>query len=185
MSLDGKIAAPSGESQWISCEESRDEVQQLRNHYMAIMVGAQTVIDDDPRLTCRIEGGRNPVRVIVDSRLRVPVSAYVYRTARDVETIAACTQEAPQDRQKQLEALGVKVIRTQAVGGRTGLKELTRRLGQEGIDSILLEGGAHWLSAFREGIVDKVQFYIAPKLIGGSTSRTPLGGRHSRLLRML
>ena len=178
MSLDGKIATVSGESQWISCMESREEVQQLRHQYMAIMVGAQTAILDDPMLTCRIPGGRNPVRVVVDSRLRTPMDRKLITTAGEVETVFACTKAADRNRISAFEDKGVRVIITPDDGaGRVDLKVLKRQLGREGIDSILLEGGGTLAdAAFKAGVIDKVQIYAAPKIIGGSKALTPVSG---------
>ncbi len=177
MSLDGKIAAPNGESQWISCEESREQVQKLRNQYMAIMVGIGTVLADDPMLTCRISGGKDPVRIVVDSALRTPVESKLVRSAGDVPLIIACHENASKEKEEILAAKGARIIRAGLPDGRVDLKALVRILGQEGIDSILLEGGGTLaFAAFEAGIIDKVQFYIAPKIIGGTASMTPLGG---------
>lgn len=179
MSLDGKIAAPNGESQWISCEESRREVHGLRHQYMSIMVGSQTVLDDDPMLNCRLpEGGKDPVRVVVDSSLRIPLTAKLVQTAGEIRTILACTAKAPEEKIKALEAAGAEVLVVAEKNGHVDLKALTVALGQMQIDSILLEGGATLAaSAFEAGIVDKVQVYVAPMVIGGAASRTPVGGQ--------
>ncbi len=178
MSLDGKICTAGGESQWISCEESRVEVQALRHQYMAIMVGAGTVLADDPRLTCRIPGGKNPIRVIVDSSLRVPLTAGVVATAREIPTIFACTPKADPERIAAFEAAGVQVlILPEDEDGHTDLKKLKDALGQQQIDSILLEGGGCLAdAAFRAGIINKVMFYIAPAVIGGKGALTPVEG---------
>lgn len=177
MSLDGKIAAPNGESQWISCEESREQVQKLRNQYMAIMVGIGTVLADDPMLTCRIPGGKDPIRIVVDSSLRIPVESRLVQSAVDVPLIIACHENASEEKAAALTAKGARILRAGLPNGRVDLKALVRILGQEGIDSILLEGGGTLaFAAFEAGIIDKVQVYIAPKVIGGTTSMTPLGG---------
>ena len=177
MSLDGKIATASGESQWISCEESRDEVQQLRHQYMGIMAGSETVIKDDPRLTCRIPGGLNPTRIVVDSRLRIPMDANLVKTAGEVPTIVACTAEAPEDKKEALEAAGVTVLIIKENDGHVDLKDLMEEIGKMKIDSILLEGGGTLAdAAFKAGIINKVQFYIAPEIIGGKEAMSPVGG---------
>lgn len=177
MSMDGKIAAPNGESQWISCEESRKEVHELRHQYMAIMVGAQTVLADDPMLNCRLPEGRNPIRIVVDSVLRIPMTARLVRTAGEIRTIAACTSKASEEKMHELQAAGVEVLVVDEKDGHVDLKKLTQMLGQMQIDSILLEGGASLAgAAFEAGIIDKVQMYVAPKIIGGKSSRTPVGG---------
>ncbi|MGL5575552.1 MAG: bifunctional diaminohydroxyphosphoribosylaminopyrimidine deaminase/5-amino-6-(5-phosphoribosylamino)uracil reductase RibD [Sarcina sp.] len=176
MSLDGKIATKHGESMWISCEKSREEVQRLRNSLMGIMVGVDTVIKDNPRLTCRLEGGRNPVRIIVDSRLRIPKGARVLIDEFNENTIIATTNLCDMKYKQELIDKGIKVIVTENKDGKVNLNELVMKLGEIGIDSILLEGGSTLAySAISEGIVDKLQFYIAPKIIGGSAKTSVEG----------
>ncbi len=182
MSLDGKIAAASGESQWISCEDSRSEVHQLRKQYMSIMVGSQTVINDDPMLTCRLPdgNGKNPVRIVVDSGLRIPEECNIVKTADEIPTIVVCTAKGAgnPNKTKLLKSRGVKILIADEKDGHVDLKKLVKRLGQEGIDSILIEGGATLASAaFESQIIDKVCMYIAPVIIGGAASPTPVGGR--------
>ena len=177
MSLDGKIATSSGESQWISCEASREEVQQLRHQYMGIMVGSETVIKDDPRLTCRIPGGLNPTRIVVDSNLKIPMDANLVRTAGEVPTIVACIPGASEEKIEALKAVGVTVLITKENEGHVDLTDLMEEIGKMKIDSILLEGGGTLAdAAFKAGIIDKVQFYIAPEIIGGKAAMTPVGG---------
>ena len=184
MSLDGKIAAPSGESKWITGEKARNAVHQLRNEVSAIMVGVNTVIKDNPELTCRLEGGRNPIRVIVDSNLRIPMNSKVIEGVHIAKTIIAATESADKEKISLLESEGVKVLITKSKNGRVDLKDLMIKLGELKIDSILLEGGATLnFSALEEGIVDKVQIYIAPKLIGGETAKTAVGGRGIEFLK--
>ena len=168
MSLDGKIATKHGESMWISSEKSREKVQELRNYLMGIMVGVDTVIADNPRLTCRLNSGRNPTRIVVDSKLRVPRWANVLTDEFSKDTIIATTDLCSREYKKELIESGIRVIETRNKKGKVNLEELTRKLGELGIDGILLEGGSTLAySAISEGIVDKVQFYIAPKIIGG------------------
>ena len=177
MTLDGKIATESGESKWITCEESRKEVHKLRNELSAIMVGVNTVIKDNPELTCRIEGGRNPIRVIVDSKLRIPIKSKVIND-KLARTIIATTEDASKEKINELNSLGVEVLVAKAKEGRVDLQDLMIKLGESNIDGILLEGGGNLsFSALGEGIVDKLQVYIAPKIIGGEKSKTPVGGR--------
>lgn len=177
MTLDGKIAAYTGESQWITGEAARRHVHQQRHRYSAIMAGVGTVLADDPLLTCRIPGGKNPVRILCDSRLSTPLTARVVQTAGEVPTILAtcCTDEA---KRRPYESAGCRVLTVDAKDGHVDLKQLMERLGAEGVDSILLEGGGtlHW-SALESGIVQKVQAYIAPKLLGGRTAKTPIEGQ--------
>jgi len=181
MSLDGKIAAPSGESKWITGEAARRDVHLLRNRYSAIMAGVETVIRDDPLLTCRIEGGRNPRRVILDSGLRIPPESKVLMRQEGEDggkTIIACTEGASRENAARLEALGAEILRCGSVDGRVDLQDLILKLGARGIDSVLIEGGAAVNdSAFAQGIVDKAIFYIAPKIIGGAKSKTAVGGQ--------
>lgn len=176
-SLDGKIAAPSGESKWITKEEARRDVQTLRNRYSAIMVGVETVIKDNPELTCRYEGGRNPVRIILDSSLRIPEGSRVLTDQGRNTTYLACTERASPEKVKQLGAFGAKVIPCRSRNGRIDLEDLVEKLGALSIDSILLEGGATVNeSAIAQGIVNKLILYVAPKIIGGESSKTFVGG---------
>lgn len=176
MSLDGKIATYTGESKWITGEEARLQVHYLRNKLMGIMVGVNTIIKDDPELTCRINEGRNPIRIVVDSNLRIPLNSKVVNTANIFSTIIATTNNYDNEKKKLLEDKGVKVIVVNSCG-RVDLRELMKILGELKIDSILLEGGGTLnFSALKEGIVDKIQIYIAPKIIGGENSKTPIEG---------
>ena len=177
MTLDGKIATASGESKWITSDKSRKEVHKLRNELSAIMVGVNTVIKDNPKLTCRIEGGKNPVRIIVDSKLRIPTTSEVV-VDNLAKTIVATTELADKEKILALEKLGVKVVITKSKNNRVNLQSLMIELGKIGIDGILLEGGATLsFSALEENIVDKIQVYIAPKIIGGEKSKTSIGGQ--------
>jgi len=177
MSLDGKIATYSGESKWISGEESRKNVHKLRNELLAIMVGVETVIKDDPELTCRVENGRNPIRIVVDSSLRIPIESKLVEGARDIKTIIATTKRVNKEKKLLLEEAGVIVLITDEINKRVDLLDLMRKLGAMQIDSILLEGGATLnYSALSQGIVDKVQIFIAPMIIGGENSKTIVSG---------
>ena len=176
MTMDGKIATCTGASRWITGEAAREHVHQTRNRCAGILVGVGTVLADDPQLTCRIEGGRNPVRIICDSHLRTPEAANVVRTAREVRTILAtnCTDEA---RQRVYTQRGCEVLLVPEADGHLDLRALMKTLGAMGIDSVLLEGGAALnFSALQSGIVQKVQAYIAPKLFGGASAKSPVGG---------
>lgn len=177
MTLDGKIASPTGNSKWITGEEARQEVHKLRNRVSAIMAGIGTVLADDPELTCRMEGGRNPKRIVVDSSLRIPLEAAVLKNGDETPVYIATTKKADRGKIKALEAEGVDVLVLPELNGRVDLKALLKKLGEINIDSILLEGGAALnYSAMEQGIVDKVQFYVAPKIIGGALAKTPVGG---------
>lgn len=176
MSLDGKIASYTGASQWITGEEARQHVHKLRGTYRAILVGVGTVLADDPLLTCRIEGGRDPLRVICDSRLRTPFTARVIQTAREVPTLLA-TCETDAERLARYEQYGVQVVSLPAVEGRVSLLSLLRYLGKAQVDSVLVEGGGtlHW-SMLAEGLVHKVVAYVAPLLLGGAGAVSPVEG---------
>ncbi|HSQ88136.1 bifunctional diaminohydroxyphosphoribosylaminopyrimidine deaminase/5-amino-6-(5-phosphoribosylamino)uracil reductase RibD [Romboutsia sp.] len=184
MSLDGKIATSSGESKWISCEESRKEVHKLRNIVMGILVGVDTVIKDNPKLTARLENGKNPIRIIVDSNLRIPIDSNVIQNIKEARSIVVTTNKAIKDKVKTLENKGVEVLIVNEKEGRVDLKDMIDKLGKLNIDSILLEGGSTLnFSALNEKIVDKIQVYIAPKIIGGTDSKTPVGGEGIRHLK--
>ncbi len=175
MSLDGKTACHTGDSQWISSEISREEVHRLRGEYAGIMTGIGTILADDPRLTVRLAEMKNPVRIIADSCLRIPPEARVLHEPG--RTILLTTSKAPADKIKMLEALGAEIISADGADGEVDLWAAMKTLADREIDSILLEGGSVLAAAaVRAGIVDKVCFYAAPLLIGGRTAPTPLGG---------
>ncbi|MEM3400222.1 MAG: bifunctional diaminohydroxyphosphoribosylaminopyrimidine deaminase/5-amino-6-(5-phosphoribosylamino)uracil reductase RibD [Candidatus Micrarchaeia archaeon] len=171
MTLDGKIATETGDSKWISGKTARMYAHFLRAYYDAVLVGVNTVIKDDPLLTCRIEGGRNPVRVIVDSKLRIPLNAKVVREG----TIIATSKKHDRDKREKLEKAGCVVV----VCGkeRVRLRRLVSLLGKRGITSLLVEGGGEVNASFiNERIVDKIYFVIAPKIVGGKEAKTPVEG---------
>lgn len=177
MTLDGKIAAYTGASKWITGEAAREHVHTQRHRYTAIMVGLGTVLADDPILTCRIPGGKDPIRIVCDTHLSTPLTAQVVTTARKTPTIlATCCQDPV--RHQVYENAGCQILVTDERDGHIDLSRLMEQLGSQGIDSILLEGGGtlHW-AALKNGIVQKVQSYIAPKLFGGKTAKTPVEGQ--------
>lgn len=176
MTLDGKTATRTGASRWITGEEARRRVHQDRHRYSAIMTGVGTVLADNPLLTCRMEGGRNPVRVICDTRLRTPLDSKIVRTAREVPTILA-TACGDVLRHAPYEKAGCRVWTLPEREGHVNLPALMERLGGENIDSVLLEGGGtlNW-AALESGTVQKVQAYVASKLFGGTTAKSPIGG---------
>ena len=176
VSLDGKIATAKGESKWISGEKSRERVHKSRGKYAAIMAGINTVLKDDPQLTCRVEGKKSPIRVIVDSNLRIPLESKIIKTAKDVPVIVATISDNS-NKTKYLEAMGVKVLRVDEKDERVDLSCLVSKLGEMNIDSVLIEGGGILnYSALEAGIVDKVELYIAPKIIGGTNAKTFVEG---------
>ena len=174
--LDGKIACYTGESKWITGAEARQRVHMDRKKFAAVMVGIGTVLKDDPMLNCRIENGRDPIRIVCDSHLRIPLDCNIVRTAKEIPTMIAAVS-GDSEKSAQLEALGCKIVRTAPKNDRVDLKELVQKLGKMKIDSIILEGGSqlNW-SALECGIVDKVQAYIAPKIFGGADSKSAVGG---------
>lgn len=176
MTMDGKTAAYTGESKWITNETARKHVHKDRFRYSAVMAGIGTVIADDPLLTCRIEGGRNPLRIICDTSLRLPLTSRIVETASEVPTLIATSCRDLQAQQPYLKA-GCRILPLNQKAGHLDLTELMIKLGEENIDSILLEGGGilNW-SALQAGIVNRVQTYIAPKLFGGSAGKTPVAG---------
>jgi len=168
-SLDGRIAAASGDSQWISGEQSRRVVHELRNRVDAILVGAETVRNDDPQLTCRMRGGRDPLRVILDGRLSISPSARVCTQPSTAPTLIATSEDHGRgEKQAQLEAQGVQVVCLSGKNGQVPLRPLLVELGRRGHKSVLIEGGGRIAAAaLREGVVDKVLFFYAPLLLGG------------------
>jgi GTP cyclohydrolase II len=169
--IDGRIAARTGDAHWVSGESSLRLAHELRASHDAVMVGIGTVLADDPRLTVRLVDGRSPIRVIVDSALRIPIAANVLsdRTAR---TIVATTPTAPQERARAIKAAGGEVLRAHAdANGAVDLADLLRRLRGIGVGSLLIEGGRGIItSALRDHFVDRLIVCIAPKVIGEGVS---------------
>lgn len=174
-SLDGKIATSTGESQWISCEESRKFSHHLRDVSDAILIGSGTLLADNPKLTTRLIDGKNPVRVIVDSNARTPLDSNVV-TDKSARTIIATTSNAPPEKISALEAHGVEII-TAGDGERVDLKILMRELAEREITSVLVEGGGKiHFAMLSAGLVDKVFAFVAPKIIGGASALTAVEG---------
>ena len=175
MTMDGKIATVTGKSKWITGETARQKVHQDRRRYAAVMVGLGTVLADDPLLSCRMENGKNPVRIICDTHLQTPLHSQIVTSAEDIPTIiaTACTDT---EKHKNYTREKCKIVTVSKKDGCIDLNKLMIMLGKEKIDSILLEGGGilNW-SALQNGIVNKVQTYIAPKIFGG-ISNTPVNG---------
>ena len=176
--LDGKIATASGESKWITGEQAREEGHRLRNSNDAILVGINTVLNDNPSLTTRIPGGRDPIRVIVDSRLRTPLNAKVITQRSSAKTCIATLDTMPKDKLVKLLDAGAEILLARGRKGHVDLKYLMKMLGSFGITSVLIEGGAEVnASALKSGIVDKVVMFIAPKLMTGTDSLCSIGGK--------
>ncbi|RMD57685.1 MAG: bifunctional diaminohydroxyphosphoribosylaminopyrimidine deaminase/5-amino-6-(5-phosphoribosylamino)uracil reductase RibD [Nitrospirae bacterium] len=178
-SIDGKIATSSYESKWITGEKARMYVQELRHMYDAVLVGIGTLLFDDPSLTARIKGGINPYRIILDSTLRIPLSSKVIRENVDSKTIIATTeQRANREKLSILKDMGIKILILPCDNrGFVDIRELLRVLGRLEISSVLVEGGSNINASFlRAGVVDKVIFFIAPMIIGGSDAISSIGG---------
>jgi len=178
MTLDGKLATHTGHSQWITGEEARYTVHALRNEVDAILVGIGTVLADNPSLTTRLPegGGKSPIRVVLDSELRVPLDSNVVKTA-DAKTIIVTSGEASKEKIDALEQLDVKVLTVEKTEEGIDLQVVLKKLYQLGITDVLVEGGAEVNASFiRAGLVDKFLVYVAPKLLGGRNSLTPVSG---------
>lgn len=177
MTLDGKIATATGQSKWITNETSRAYGYKLRDIYDSIMVGINTVIEDNPMLTARVDGGKNPIRIVVDSSLRIDINANVVQD-KSAKTIVATTDKADKDKILKLQAQDVDVIVVDKdENDKVDIEKLLDILGQQNICSILVEGGATLSGSFvARKLVDKVYFFIAPKIVGGKEAKTPVAG---------
>jgi diaminohydroxyphosphoribosylaminopyrimidine deaminase/5-amino-6-(5-phosphoribosylamino)uracil reductase len=169
MSLDGRIAPEKADSQsrWISSPASRELVHRWRRECDAVMVGAGTVIADNPQLTCRIAGGRDPVRVVIDAKLRTAPTAKVYRERSKAPAIIVTSKANLARAQRKYERANVEAIAIKARDGQLALDDLMREFGRRGWNNVLIEGGANLAgSALAANIVDRVAFFIAPKILG-------------------
>ncbi|MDD6762074.1 MAG: bifunctional diaminohydroxyphosphoribosylaminopyrimidine deaminase/5-amino-6-(5-phosphoribosylamino)uracil reductase RibD [Clostridiales bacterium] len=181
MSVDGRTASHTGDSKWISNELSREDAHRTRRRCAAIMCGINTVLADDPILNCRTENPSDPVRVICDSHLRIPLNSRIIQTAHRIPTIIA-TVSHDEERLKALADAGARTVITD--GERVNLIQLARELGRLKIDSVLAEGGAELHASLLEaGLVDELNIYIAPKIIGGRGAKPVVGGRGVELVR--
>ena len=177
-SLDGKIATKLGESRWITSERSRRIAQKLRREHAAVLVGINTVLADDPLLLVRSKGvRRQPIRVVVDSKARLPTSSALCRTLSQAPLWLATTKHADAERLAELETLGVRTLIVDDANGRVDLRSLMRKLGELEVMSVLIEGGGEiaW-SALKDGIVDRVVWFIAPMIIGGRDAKDAVAG---------
>ena len=178
--LDGKIAARSGQSRWITGEGARNLAHELRGEADAIMVGVGTILADDPILNYRgkrIKRRRDLIRIVVDSSLRTPPSARVVKQVEGAKTLIATTEAAPEDKARPLREAGAEVLRLPAKDGRVDLGPLVKELGRREIVSLLIEGGSEIAaSAMKYGLVDKVVIFYSPKFLGGSSGFNLIGG---------
>ena len=171
MTLDGKTATATGDSKWISGESSRLEVHRLRSKVEAIMVGIETVLQDDPHLNTRLpEGGRDPLRVVVDSQLRMPETAAMLSQNSVAKTLIATTAAADEALRQKLELVGAEIVVLPEEEGRVSLSKLWLELGRRNVQTLLLEGGATLAaSALRQCLIDRMMVFVAPKMIGGDS----------------
>lgn len=187
MTLDGKIATRTGASKWITGEAARNHVHQLRGRYAGILAGIGTVLADDPMLNCRIDGAHQPLRIILDSHLRIPMGSRLVRSAKEYPLLIVCNEsnrdrEEGMSRIQKLEEAGAKVWTLPEKNGHPDLNVLMQRLGEEKIDSVLIEGGGTVNeAALKAHIVHHVYAYIAPKIFGGEDAKTPVEGSGIRL----
>ena len=148
------------------------------------MIGIGTALADDPQLTARRRGARQPIRVVVDARAELPVNSQIWRTLREVPTVVAATGAAPADRCRALEAAGAVVLRLPEKAGRVALRELMAELARRELSTVLVEGGAELAAGLLdEGLVDRIVFFVAPKLLGGRSAPGPIGGVGHSLMR--
>lgn len=179
-SLDGRIATVTGASRWITGEASRRYVHRLRDTHDAVLIGAETALRDDPDLTCRLRGGRNPLRIIIDGRLRLPTTARVVTTAASTPTLVFTARAADRARIAALRARGVDVVTLPARRGILAWREILAELARRDVASVLVEGGSQVAAALLTGgWVDRLNLFLAPLLIGGDGREVlgPLGVR--------
>ena len=190
MTLDGKIATATGESQWITGAKARAHVHRLRSQVDVIAVGVETVLKDDPQLTVRVSGGkrtstdvRQPVRLVFDSLLRIPFGARVLQGIEQAPTVIATTKLANPRKVERLRKMGVQVLLLPRKGPRVSLGACLQVLGSMEVTSMLVEGGGELNAGFlRAGLVNRVCLYVAPALLGGQQTKGLLGGRSPRRL---
>jgi len=185
VTADGKTATRTGRSRWITGEKARAFVHRLRNNSDAIAVGIGTVLHDDPLLTTRLEegGGKDPLRVVVDSRARLPLDARMINMPSRASTVLATTAAAPLDKRQALEEKGVEILLLPDREGRVDLAALMAELGERGVCQLLVEGGGTLnYSLLEAGLLDKLMLFIAPLIVGGRESPTSFeGGGVARL----
>lgn len=186
MTLDGKIATCLGDSKWISGESSRQHVHAIRDRLAAIMVGINTVLADNPSLTTRLYSGRgkDPVRIVVDSKGVLPLDSKVINMKSPAYTILATTSMIESEKERQLINRGVRILKVDGPEEHVDLAKLMEELYKLEIDSVLLEGGGGLnAAALNSGIVDKVMVFVAPKIIGGKDAKTPVEGTGIKLMK--
>ncbi len=176
MTADGKIATRSGKSKWITGEKARQHVHETRKRFSAILCGIGTVLADDPLLNCRTENPSHPTRIICDTQLRIPLNSRILQTAKTIPTIIA-TSCKENSALAAVQQTGAEILQLPISEGHVDLSVLMEKLGNSGIDSVLIEGGAEiHEAALHSGIVQHVQIYIAPKIFGGVSAKSAVGG---------
>jgi diaminohydroxyphosphoribosylaminopyrimidine deaminase / 5-amino-6-(5-phosphoribosylamino)uracil reductase len=186
MTLDGKIALGNTLSRWITGEQARRIAHRLRNQVDAVLVGIRTVLADNPRLTTRLSGkrGKDPHRIVLDSRLRIPLNARVLSQSSSATTFIATTRKAPRGKIRKLHDKGAVVLVLPDQNNRVNLKSLMKELGRRGMTSLMIEGGAEVnASALQSGLVDKLIWFVAPKLMGGKEALGVIGGKSPEKLK--
>ncbi len=177
-SLDGRIATRTGDSQWITGEAARRYGHRLRDICDAILVGRRTVEADDPELTCRLPRGRNPIRIVLDTRLSLSPEYRIFQTARETPTWLICGERASSEKEKTFRDLGVEVLRVKERNGRIDLEDLLKVLARRDILSVLVEGGGEIHGSFLDaGLVDEVFFFVGPVIIGGKAAPQAVKGK--------
>ncbi len=177
VTLDGRMATATGDARWVTGEAARALVHRWRDRCDAVLVGVGTVLRDDPRLTCRVPGGRDPIRVVVDSHGRTPPTARVLTGGSAAPTWVAVTAAAPHEARSALERAGAEVLTLPEHAGRVDLAALGAELGRRGVVAVLGEAGGTLNAALlRERMVDRISLFVAPKLVGGDGSPGPVGG---------
>jgi diaminohydroxyphosphoribosylaminopyrimidine deaminase/5-amino-6-(5-phosphoribosylamino)uracil reductase len=175
--LDGKIATRNGDSKWISGEASRHLVHRWRDRVDGVLVGIGTVLKDDPMLTARIRKGRDPYRIVLDSRLKIPEKAKVIRTSPS-KTIIASTEKAPKGKIEKLEQRGVQILLLDSKQGKINLKSCLSKLGEMGMMSLMVEGGSQVNGSFLDqGLIDKFFLFLSPKIMGDPQALGIFGGK--------
>jgi len=183
MTLDGRIATPTGESKWITSDAARAESRRLRSHLDAVLVGIGTVLADDPGLLANRKGFRNPLRVVIDPDLAIPIDSQLVTTLSDAPTLVFTTVSPDSKKACRLKKLGVQVESLSNTKGEVPWNPLLKKLGKMGITSLLIEGGGGVNGrALRAGIVDKAIFYIAPRLLCGNDAKAVVDGKALRSL---
>lgn len=178
MTLDGRTAAYTGDSKWISDKTAREHVHYQRHSHQAIMIGIGTALADDPALTVRIDDfeGINPIRIVCDTGLKLPLTSKLVKTAKETPTIIATINQNPQDHQAYQEA-GCQLLIVKAKNDKLDLLDLITQLGQQGIQSIYVEGGSQLNASLLEaGLIQEIHTYIGPKVIGGFDQYSPISG---------